>query len=83
MCVQAPDPWLDNQNPWELPQLDVAYEVRFYGHADRLNDDTPRAVWAAGVWAGPQRSSPVCASCLASVFIWDTADGDGVGTTTS
>ncbi|KAJ7756371.1 glycogen phosphorylase [Mycena olivaceomarginata] len=46
--LEAPDPWLDNQNPWELPRLDVAYEVRFYGHADRLNDGTPRAVWAGG-----------------------------------
>ncbi|KAJ7243905.1 glycogen phosphorylase [Mycena haematopus] len=46
--LEAPDPWLDNQNPWELPRLDVSYEVRFYGHADRLNDGTPRAVWAGG-----------------------------------
>ncbi|KAJ6629923.1 glycogen phosphorylase [Mycena sp. CBHHK59/15] len=44
----APDPWLDNQNPWELPRLDVAYEVRFYGHAERMKDGTPRAVWAGG-----------------------------------
>ncbi|KAJ7739499.1 hypothetical protein B0H14DRAFT_3515781 [Mycena olivaceomarginata] len=39
----APDSWLDNQNPWELPRLAVAYEVRFYGDADRLNEGTPRA----------------------------------------
>ncbi|KAJ7213287.1 glycosyltransferase family 35 protein [Mycena rebaudengoi] len=46
--LEAPDPWLDNQNPWELPRLDVTYEVRFYGQADRLNDGTPRAVWSGG-----------------------------------
>ncbi|KAF8200227.1 glycogen phosphorylase [Pholiota molesta] len=46
--LEAPDPWLDNQNPWELPRLDVTYDVRFYGHADRLNDGTPRAVWQGG-----------------------------------
>ncbi|KAJ7710102.1 hypothetical protein B0H14DRAFT_3525009 [Mycena olivaceomarginata] len=41
----SPDSWLDNQNPWELPRLAIAYEVRFYRHADRLNDGTLRAVW--------------------------------------
>ncbi|KAK0219004.1 glycogen phosphorylase [Armillaria fumosa] len=46
--LEAPDPWLDNQNPWELPRLDVAYEVRFYGQAERLNDGTPRASWTGG-----------------------------------
>ncbi|TRM58249.1 glycosyltransferase family 35 protein [Schizophyllum amplum] len=46
--LEAPDPWLENQNPWELPRLDVQYDVRFYGSADRLNDGTPRAVWSGG-----------------------------------
>ncbi|KAL1692664.1 glycosyltransferase family 35 protein [Schizophyllum commune] len=46
--LEAPDPWLENQNPWELPRLDVQYEVRFYGSADRLNDGTPRAIWSGG-----------------------------------
>ncbi|KAF9260379.1 glycogen phosphorylase [Marasmius fiardii PR-910] len=46
--LEAPDPWLDNQNPWELPRLDVTYEVRFYGHAERLNDGTGRSVWTGG-----------------------------------
>ncbi|KAF8142466.1 hypothetical protein K438DRAFT_1994994 [Mycena galopus ATCC 62051] len=46
--LEAPDPWLNNQNPSELPRLDVSYEVPFYGHADRLNDGTSRAVWAGG-----------------------------------
>jgi starch phosphorylase len=46
--LEAPDPWLDTQNPWELPRLDVNYEVRFYGHADRDADGSGRAVWAGG-----------------------------------
>ncbi|KAG7085815.1 hypothetical protein E1B28_003353 [Marasmius oreades] len=46
--LEAPDPWLDNQNPWELPRLDVTYEVRFYGYAERLNDGTGRSVWTGG-----------------------------------
>ncbi|GLB44296.1 putative phosphorylase is an important allosteric enzyme in carbohydrate metabolism [Lyophyllum shimeji] len=46
--LEAPDPWLENQNPWELPRLDVTYEVRFYGHAERLHDGTGRAQWVGG-----------------------------------
>ncbi|KAJ7159953.1 glycogen phosphorylase [Mycena crocata] len=45
--LEAPDPWLDNQNPWELPRLDVAYEVRFYGQAERV-PDSQRALWTGG-----------------------------------
>ncbi|KAJ7661723.1 glycosyltransferase family 35 protein [Mycena rosella] len=45
--LEAPDPWLDNQNPWELPRLDVAYEVRFYGQAERIGDGL-RAQWTGG-----------------------------------
>ncbi|KAF9447389.1 glycosyltransferase family 35 protein [Macrolepiota fuliginosa MF-IS2] len=44
--LEAPDPWLEHQNPWELPRLDVSYEVRFYGHSERGNDG--RAVWTGG-----------------------------------
>ncbi|KAF5343898.1 hypothetical protein D9758_012112 [Tetrapyrgos nigripes] len=65
--LEAPDPWLEMQNPWEashlpvlqharldiflppqLPRLDVTYEVRFYGNADRLPDDSGRALWHGG-----------------------------------
>jgi starch phosphorylase len=46
--LEAPDPWLEYQNPWELPRLDVAYEVRFYGSAERLPDGSGRAVWSGG-----------------------------------
>ncbi|KAF8646197.1 hypothetical protein AX16_007340 [Volvariella volvacea WC 439] len=46
--LEAPDPWLDNQNPWELPRLDVSYEIRFYGHAERFLDGSGRAAWTGG-----------------------------------
>ncbi|TFY65313.1 hypothetical protein EVJ58_g2047 [Rhodofomes roseus] len=44
--LEAPDPWLEHDNPWELPRLDVTYDVRFYGHAERL--DNMKAVWSGG-----------------------------------
>ncbi|EIM84344.1 glycosyltransferase family 35 protein [Stereum hirsutum FP-91666 SS1] len=46
--LEAPDPWLEYQNPWELPRLDVTYEIRFYGSADRYTDGSGRAVWSGG-----------------------------------
>ena len=45
---QAPDPWLDTQNPWELPRLDVTYDIRFYGQAVRMGDGSGRAIWQGG-----------------------------------
>lgn len=39
---------LADQNPWELPRLDVQYEVRFYGSSERANDGSGRAVWSGG-----------------------------------
>lgn len=48
--LEAPDPWLEHQNPWELPRLDVAVDVRFYGHAERLDGGAGpgKAVWSGG-----------------------------------
>ncbi|KAH7922471.1 glycosyltransferase family 35 protein [Leucogyrophana mollusca] len=46
--LEAPDPWLEHSNPWELPRLDVNYEIRFYGYSDRLHDGSGRAVWQGG-----------------------------------
>ncbi|KAG5352510.1 hypothetical protein C0989_001995 [Termitomyces sp. Mn162] len=46
--LEAPDPWLNHQNPWELPRIDVTYEVRFYGQSQRFHDGTPRASWTGG-----------------------------------
>lgn len=31
---------------WEIPRFDVAVDVRFYGHSERL--DNGRAIWTAG-----------------------------------
>jgi glycogen phosphorylase len=45
--LEAPDPWLEHDNPWELPRPDVAYDIRFYGHAERLEDGL-KAVWSGG-----------------------------------
>ena len=39
---------MDNQNPCELPRLDVTYDVRFYGYAERMNDESGRAIWQGG-----------------------------------
>ncbi|KAH7089314.1 carbohydrate phosphorylase-domain-containing protein, partial [Auriculariales sp. MPI-PUGE-AT-0066] len=44
--LEAPDPWLEHANAWELPRLDVTYEIRFYGHAERIGNN--RAVWSGG-----------------------------------
>lgn len=46
--LEAPDPWLENSNPWELPRIDVTYEIRFYGVADRFHDGSGRGVWHGG-----------------------------------
>ncbi|KAG2742789.1 UDP-Glycosyltransferase/glycogen phosphorylase [Suillus brevipes Sb2] len=43
--LEAPDPWLENSNPWELSRVDVSYEVRFHGFAECLNDGSGRAIW--------------------------------------
>lgn len=44
--VEAPDPWLNHANPWEVHRPDVNYLVRFYGHAERIGDS--KAVWSGG-----------------------------------
>jgi starch phosphorylase len=44
--LEAPDPWLDNANPWEIPRLDVNVVVRLYGYSDRIGSG--RAVWSGG-----------------------------------
>jgi glycogen phosphorylase len=42
--LEAPDPWLEHSNPWELPCIDVTYEVRFHWYAERLNDGSSCAI---------------------------------------
>ncbi|KAF5384669.1 hypothetical protein D9757_006280 [Collybiopsis confluens] len=44
--LEGPDPWLESQNPWELPRLDVTYEVRFYGTTERGEEG--RGNWYGG-----------------------------------
>ena len=44
--LEAPDPWLEHLNPFEIPRYDVQYEVRFYGQAERTTNG--RGVWSGG-----------------------------------
>ena len=44
--LEAPDPWLEHDNPWELPRTDVTYQIRFYGHSERL--DGNKGIWSGG-----------------------------------
>lgn len=44
--LEAPDPWLQHDNPWELARGDVTYEIRFYGHSERI--DGMKAIWSGG-----------------------------------
>lgn len=44
--LEAPDPWLEHLNPFEIPRYDVQYEIRFYGQAERTTGG--RAVWSGG-----------------------------------
>lgn len=44
--LEAPDPWLEHLNPFEIPRYDVQYEIRFYGQSERTTEG--RAVWSGG-----------------------------------
>ncbi|RKP21583.1 glycosyl transferase [Rozella allomycis CSF55] len=49
--VEYPDFWLNFDNPWEFPRLDVVYEVRFYGSVTKISDtkdETAKYSWAGG-----------------------------------
>ncbi|RIA96884.1 Glycosyltransferase Family 35 protein [Glomus cerebriforme] len=45
--VELPDYWLNFDNPWELPRLDVTIDVKFCGTVNRYTDETGkvRHVW--------------------------------------
>ncbi|CAE7109100.1 unnamed protein product [Rhizoctonia solani] len=45
--LEAPDPWLNHANPWEVARHDVTYDVRFYGQAERV-PKSRRAIWSGG-----------------------------------
>ena len=44
--MRSVSPWLQHGSPWDLPRSDVAYQVRFYGHAEQLEGG--RALWQGG-----------------------------------
>ncbi|WVQ93324.1 hypothetical protein IAU59_000392 [Kwoniella sp. CBS 9459] len=46
--LEAPDPWLDRENPWEIGRLDVAYPIRFYGKVESV-PNSDKAVWSGGM----------------------------------
>ncbi|KAJ3281741.1 Non-essential glycogen phosphorylase, partial [Blyttiomyces sp. JEL0837] len=48
--TEFPDYWLNFGNPWEIPRLDIKYEVRFRGFVSKVTDSTGRArfVWEGG-----------------------------------
>ncbi|KAG9292050.1 hypothetical protein G9A89_017950 [Geosiphon pyriformis] len=48
--VEFPDYWLNFDNAWELPRLDIAIEVRFAGYVNKYTDETgrERASWEGG-----------------------------------
>ncbi|KAL7421344.1 Non-essential glycogen phosphorylase [Cryptotrichosporon argae] len=46
--LEAPDPWLDRENPWEIPRLDVSYPIRFYGTVQPIGT-TGKALWQGGM----------------------------------
>ncbi|KAI6164019.1 glycosyltransferase family 35 protein [Pisolithus thermaeus] len=46
--LEAPDPWLEHLNPWEVSRADVQYEIRFYGEAQKYVNGTARGVWYGG-----------------------------------
>jgi starch phosphorylase len=52
----SPDPWLDNANPWEIPRLDVTVDIRFGGHAEKLEG-------GRGIWSGGQEVLAVAYDC--------------------
>ncbi|CAG8458241.1 11217_t:CDS:10 [Ambispora gerdemannii] len=40
--MELPDYWLNFDNPWELPRLDIAIEVRFGGYVSKYTDENGR-----------------------------------------
>ncbi|OZJ04525.1 hypothetical protein BZG36_03986 [Bifiguratus adelaidae] len=48
--TEYPDYWLNYDNPWEFPRLDIAIEVPFYGHVSKYSDEQGRTRyrWDAG-----------------------------------
>ncbi|BGO98700.1 Non-essential glycogen phosphorylase [Rhodotorula toruloides] len=47
--VEVPDPWLENQNPWEIPRLDNAVEIKFHGEATPGEGGKGPGTWTGGL----------------------------------
>ncbi len=47
---ESPDNWLTNGCPWEIPQLDYVFPVKFYGHVEQHQntDGTIKYKWVGG-----------------------------------
>lgn len=53
---EFPDYWLNFGNPWEVPRLDVLYEVRFYGNTVKYTDADGTIRWR---WEGGEKVQAV------------------------
>ncbi|GAA5953375.1 hypothetical protein JCM3765_005018 [Sporobolomyces pararoseus] len=47
--VEQPDYWLESADPWEVPRLDDAIEIKFEGHATRGKDGKGPGKWEGGI----------------------------------
>ncbi|KAJ1505184.1 Non-essential glycogen phosphorylase [Coelomomyces lativittatus] len=54
--TEIPDYWLTFGNPWEVPRLDVVYEVRFYGECVKTTDPNGCVSWK---WVGGEKVQAV------------------------
>ncbi|KAL7753689.1 Non-essential glycogen phosphorylase [Sorochytrium milnesiophthora] len=54
--TEFPDYWLNFGNPWEVPRLDLTYEVRFYGQAVKYTDIDGSTRWK---WDGGEKVQAV------------------------
>ncbi|CAG8675633.1 8755_t:CDS:10 [Funneliformis caledonium] len=49
--VEFPDYWLNFDNPWEIPRLDIVIDVKFCGSVSRYTDEQERV---RHVWEGTE-----------------------------
>ncbi|MBC8257474.1 MAG: glycogen/starch/alpha-glucan phosphorylase [SAR324 cluster bacterium] len=42
--VEAPDNWLENGYPWEIPRWEVVYPVHFYGHVIEVKNEDGKLI---------------------------------------
>lgn len=46
---EYPDYWLNFDNPWEFPRLDISVEVRFFGNCRQVINEFGKSTW---IWEG-------------------------------